>query len=121
MDRVFVQDLEIETIVGINSWERETRQKILLNLEMNVDVARAALTDSIDDTLNYKAVVKRLIQFVEGSSFQLVETLAERCADIVLEEFEVQWLKLRLDKPGALTGTKSVGVIIERGRRLDDA
>lgn len=119
MDRVFINDLEIETIVGIYDWERQTRQKILLNLEMAADARHAALTDSIDDTLNYKAVAKRLIGFVETSSFQLVETLAQRCAEIVLAEFDVAWLRLRLDKPGAVTGSKSVGVIIERGRRPD--
>lgn len=116
MDRVFINDLEIETVVGIYDWEREIRQKIILNLEMAADARRAALTDSIDDTLNYKAVAKRLIGFVEASSFQLVETLAQRCAEIVLDEFDVAWLRLRLDKPGAVRGSKSVGVIIERGR-----
>jgi len=117
MDRVFIEDLEVETVVGVYDWEREIRQKVVLNLEMAADVARAAQTDSIDDTLNYKAVAKRLSAFIGASEFYLVETLAERCADIVLEEFDVPWLKLRLDKPGAVTGSKSVGVMIERGRR----
>lgn len=117
MDRVFIQDLEIETVVGIYDWEREIRQKIVLNLEMTADVAAAAQTDSIEDTLNYKAVAKRLMEFVGQSTFYLVETLAERCAGIVIDEFDVQWLKLRLDKPGAVTGSRSVGVMIERGRK----
>jgi len=117
MDRVFIEDLEVETVVGIYDWEREIRQKVVLNLEMAADVARAAQTDSIDDTLNYKAVAKRLSAFIGASEFYLVETLAERCAGIVLDEFDVPWLKLRLDKPGAVTGSKSVGVMIERGRR----
>jgi len=117
MDRIFIQDLEVETVVGVFDWEREIRQKVVLNLEMSADIARAARTDSIEDTLNYKAVAKRLIAFVGGSEFYLVETLAERCAEIVLNEFNVDWLTLRLDKPGAVTGSKSVGVMIERGRR----
>ena len=117
MDRVFIEDLEVETVVGVFDWEREIRQKVVLNIEMSVDIARAARTDSIDDTLNYKAVAKRLSAFVGDSSFYLVETLAERCAEIVLEEFDVDWLELRLDKPGAVTGSKSVGVMIERGRK----
>ena len=117
MDRVFIQDLEIETVVGIYDWEREIRQKIVLNIEMSADIARAAATDRIDDTLNYKAVAKRMIQFVGQAEFFLVETLAEKCAAIILEEFGVDWVKLRLDKPGAVTGSRSVGVMIERGNR----
>lgn len=115
MDRVFIQDLEIETVVGIYDWEREIRQKVVLNVEMSADIAKAAKTDHIDDTLDYKAVSKRLIQFVGQAEFFLVETLAERCATIVLEEFGVAWVQLRLDKPGAVTGSRSVGVMIERG------
>ena len=117
MDRVFIQDLEIETVVGIYDWEREIRQKIVLNIEMSANIARAAATDHIDDTLNYKAVAKRMIQFVGQAEFFLVETLAEKCAAIILEEFGVDWVKLRLDKPGAVTGSRSVGVMIERGNR----
>lgn len=119
MDRIFIEDLEVETVVGVFDWEREIRQKVVLNLEMSADIARAAQTDSIDDTLNYKAVAKRLSAFVGASEFYLVETLAERCAEIVLSEFGVDWLTLRLDKPGAVTGSKSVGVMIERGRKPD--
>ena len=117
MDRVFIQDLEIETVVGIYDWEREIRQKVVLNIEMSADIARAALSDSIDDTLDYKAVSKRMIGFVGASTFHLVETLAERCAGIILDEFGVDWVKMRVDKPGAVTGSKSVGVMIERGRK----
>lgn len=117
MDRVFIQDLEVETVVGIYDWEREIRQKVVLNLEMAADNQRAATTDAIEDALDYKAVSKRLISFVGAAEFFLVETLAERCAEIVRNEFDVPWLTLRLDKPGAVTGSKSVGVMIERGRR----
>jgi dihydroneopterin aldolase len=117
MDIVFINDLDIETIIGIYDWERKIRQVVRLNLEMNTDVRRAAASDRIDDALDYKSVAKRLIGFVGESDFQLVETLAERCADIVLDEFPVDWLRLRVDKPGAVRGSKSVGIIIERGRR----
>ena len=116
MDIVFIKDLEIETVIGIYDWERKIRQTVGLNLEMGTDIRRAAATDRIEDTLDYKAVAKRLIGFVEKSEFGLVETLAERCAEIVLDEFPVTWLRLRLDKPGAVRGAKSVGIIIERGR-----
>ena len=117
MDIVFVQDLNIDTVIGIFDWERKIRQTVCLNLEMATDIRRAAATDNIADTLDYKAVSKRLIAFVETSEFGLVETLAERCAEIVLSEFPVPWLRLRLDKPGAVRGSKSVGIIIERGQR----
>jgi dihydroneopterin aldolase len=117
MDTVFINDLRIETIIGIYDWERKVRQTISLDLEMAADIGRAAATDAIDDTLNYKAVAKRLIAFVEGSDFQLVETLAEKVAAIVLSEFSVPWLKLTVHKPGAVRGSRDVGVVIERGQR----
>jgi dihydroneopterin aldolase len=117
MDIIFISDLRIETIVGIYDWERVTRQTVSLDLEMAADIRRAAATDRIEDTLNYKAVAKRLIEFVGASDFQLVETLAERIAAIVLEEFAVPWLRLRLHKPGAVRGSRDVGVLIERGVR----
>lgn len=117
MDIVFISDLDIETVIGIFDWEREIKQTVRLNIEMNADVRRAAMTDHIDDTLDYKSVAKRLIGFVEKSEFGLVETLAERCAEIILNEFPVDWIKLRLDKPGAVRGSRSVGILIERGRR----
>lgn len=113
-DKVFIEALEIETIIGIYDWERNQKQIISLDLEMNADIFRAALTDHIDDTLNYKKVAKRLIGFIEQSEFQLVETLAQRCAEIVLNEFPVTWLRLKVNKPGAVRGSRSVGVIIER-------
>ena len=117
MDIVFITDLDIETVIGIYDWEREIKQTVRLNIEMNADVARAALTDHIDDTLDYKAVAKRLIGFVEQSEFGLVETLAERCTEIILNEFPVQWVRFRLDKLGAVTGSRSVGIQVERGQK----
>ena len=115
MDTVFITDLRIETLIGIYDWERKIRQTISLDLEMGTDIRAAAATDAIEDTLNYKAVAKRLIAFVEASEFQLVETLAEKIADIVLTEFNVPWLRLTLHKPGAVRGSRDVGVIIQRG------
>ena len=117
MDIVFLRDLRIETVIGIYDWERHTRQTVILDLEMGTDVARAAASDDIEDALNYKAVAKRLIAFVGESEFMLVETLAERCAQIVREEFGVPWLRLSLNKVGAVSGARDVGVIIERGQR----
>ena len=117
MGIVFLRDLRVETIIGIFEWERTTRQVVGIDLEMAADIARAAATDSIDDALDYKAISKRLIDFVSGSSFQLVETLAEEIARIVREEFGVPWVKVTLSKPGAIRGARDVGIVIERGER----
>ena len=117
MDIVFIEDLRIETVIGIYDWERKIRQTIAIDLEMAFDNRKPASSDKIDDTLDYKAVSKRLITFVENSHFELVETLAERSAEIVMQEFNVPWLRLKLSKPGAVTGSKAVGVRIERGRK----
>lgn len=117
MDIVYIRDLKVATVIGIFDWERRIRQTVSLDLEMATDIRRAAASDHIDDALDYKAVGKRLIAFIEASEFQLVETLAERVADIVIGEFGVPWMKLRLSKPGALRGSQDVGIIIERGNR----
>ncbi|MEE8056722.1 MAG: dihydroneopterin aldolase [Pseudomonadales bacterium] len=117
MDIVYIRDLKIETVIGIYDWEREIKQTVSVDLEMAHDIRRAAATDNIEDTLNYKAVAKRLIAFISESEFLLVETMAERCAEIVRKEFAVPWLKLRLSKPGAVRGAQDVGVIIERGEK----
>ena len=117
MDIIFLRELTIETVIGIYDWEREIKQSVVFDLEMATDIKRSAKTDHIDDTLDYKAVAKRVISFVENSSFQLVETLAERVTEIVLNEFDIPWVKLTLNKAGAISGAKGVGVIIERGVR----
>jgi len=116
MDRVFVENLTVETVIGIFDWEREIRQAVSLDLEMEFDIRPAAASDAIEDTLDYKAVSKRLIHFVEQSEYQLVEALAEKCAAIILEEFPVNRLKLKLSKPGAVRGSSAVGVMIERSK-----
>jgi len=115
MDIIYLSDLKIETVIGVYDWEREIKQWVILDLEMGTDIRRAAETDNLDDTLNYKAVSKRVIDFVEQSEFELVETLAERVAMIIREEFSVPWLRLRLNKKGAVSAAVDVGVIIERG------
>lgn len=117
MDIIYLRDLRIDTVIGIYDWERRIKQTIILDLEMATDIRKAAQTDSIADTLNYKAVAKRLIDFVGNSNFQLVETLAERVAEVVLSEFHVPWLRLQVNKQGAVRGARDVGVIIERGMR----
>ena len=117
MDIVFIKELQIETVIGIYDWERKIRQTVSLDIEMATDIRAAAKSDDIDDTLSYKSVAKRLIDFVEQSEFELVEALAEEICRIVRDEFGVLWLRLTLHKPGAVRGSKSVGVIIERGEK----
>jgi len=115
MDRILIEGLEVRTVIGIYDWEREIRQTVRLDMEMAWDVSRAGANDDIADTLDYKAVSKRLIAFVEGSSFGLIEALAEACARIVLDEFHVPWMRLKMSKPGAVRGSENVAVLIERG------
>jgi dihydroneopterin aldolase len=115
MDKIFLEELKIDTIIGIWDWERKIRQTVIIDLEMSADIAKAAATDSVEDTLNYKSVAKRVQGFVRDSSFQLVETLAERIAGIIRDEFDVAWVKVRVHKPGAIRGSKDVGIEIERG------
>ena len=117
MDIIYLKDLRIDTIIGIYNWERCTRQTVILDVEMGTDISRAAMSDSIEHTLDYKAVAKRLISFVGESEFELVETLAERVAEIILNEFMVSWVRLSINKQGAVRGVRDVGVIIERGKK----
>lgn len=117
MDIVYLRDLRIPAVIGVFEWERRVRQIIAIDLDMAFDVACAARTDALADALDYKAVAKRLIGFVEESRFQLVETLAERIAELVRQEFRVGWVRVRINKTGAVRGARDVGVIIERGRR----
>ena len=117
MDVIFIHDLRIETMIGVHEWERRIRQTVTLDLEMATDAARAAGSDRIGDVLDYDAVAERLIGFVSGSEFRLVETLADRVAALVQEEFAVPWVRLRLRKKYALRGSTDVGVVVERGER----
>jgi dihydroneopterin aldolase len=117
MDIVFLRGLRVDTVIGIYDWERQIKQTVILDLEMATDVCKAAATDDIKDTLDYKAVAKRVESFIKESKFQLVETMAERCAQIIRDEFGVPWLRLTLNKIGAIGSADDVGVIIERGSR----
>ncbi len=119
MDIVFLHEMKVDTVIGIWEWERKIRQTVVIDLELAADIRKAAASDSIDDALNYKSVAKRLQQFVADAEFQLVETLAENIAAIVIDEFGVSWVRVKLNKPGAIRGTRDVGVVIERGKRTD--
>ncbi len=114
MDKIFIHALKTETIVGIFDWERQVKQTVVMDIEFSADIGKAARSDSIDDTLNYKGVAKRVLAFVDESRFHLVETLAERVAMLILEEFGVSWVSITLSKPGAIRGSRDVGVMLER-------
>ena len=115
-DTIFLNGLEVECIIGFIDWERRIKQKVLIDFELPVDCTRAAVDDDVADTLYYKSVSKRIIAFVEASEFKLVETMAERLATLVIAEFDVAWIRLRINKPGAIRGSRDVGVAIERHR-----
>lgn len=114
MDVIFLTGLTTECIIGIWDWERRVKQKVVIDLEMGADIRKAAASDAIGDTLDYKKVSKRLLQFVSDSEFQLVETLTERIAEIVVTEFGVPWVRVKLNKQGAIRGSRDVGILIER-------
>lgn len=115
-DTIFLRGLEVECIIGFIEWERRIKQKVLIDFELPCDCARAAASDEVEDTLDYKKVSKRIIGFVSESQFKLVETMAHRIAMLVIEEFGVAWIRLSINKPGAIRGSKDVGVSIERRR-----
>jgi len=117
MDIIYVRNLKIDCVIGAFDWERRIRQTVAIDLDLAADVARAARSDRLADTIDYKAIAKRLIDFVGTSEFELVETLAERIAEIVRQEFAVAWVRVRINKKGALRHATDVGVIIERGHK----
>ena len=115
MDIVYIKALQVETVIGIYDWEREIRQRVVLDLDMGTDIRQAALTEDIESTLNYKSVSDRLVEFVSASEFLLVETMVEEIAALVMQEFSVPWLRLKVGKPDAIAAAEDVGVVIERG------
>ena len=117
MDIVYIDGLRADAIIGVYDWERSIRQQLVLDLELAADTRRAASGDRIEDAVDYAAISARLIACIESSEFQLIETLAEQLAAILLEEFAIPWLRLRLAKPGAVAQARAVGVVIERGER----
>ena len=117
MDKIVLRELRVDTVVGIWDWERVVPQTVSIDLEMAVDVRRAASQDGIEATLDYKGVSHRISTFVSESRFNLIETMAERIAEIITEEFHVPWVKVAVHKPWAIRGSRDVGVVIERGER----
>ena len=117
MDIIFLHNLKVDAVIGIWEWERKISQTVEIDLDMAADIRKAAESDDVEDTLNYKLVAKRLQAFIGESEFQLVETLAERIAGIITGEFGVPWVRVRVNKPGAIRGARDVGVVIERGEK----
>ena len=116
MDTIFITGLKIEATIGIWDWERKIKQTVVIDLEMGTDIRAATASDNIEDALNYKLVSKRVQQFVTDSSFMLVEALAGKIAELILGEFDVPWVNVKVSKPGALRGAGNVGVSIRRIR-----
>jgi 7,8-dihydroneopterin aldolase/epimerase/oxygenase len=114
MDKIFLSALSVECVVGIWEWERRVKQTVIIDIEMAADIRKAASSDKIEDTIDYKKVSKRLLAFVGESQYQLVETLTERIAQVIITEFGVTWVKVRVNKRGALRGARDVGIEIER-------
>lgn len=115
MDIVYIRELRADTVIGVYERERSIRQTVVVDLEMASDNRGAAATDHLTEAVDYGAIADRVTAFIEHSEFQLVETLAERLTELVIAEFSVPWLRLRLSKPGAVGNAKDVGVVIERG------
>ncbi len=113
---MYLHGLKVECVIGVWEWERRIKQTVTIDLDMAADIRQAAASDRLEDTLNYKAVAKRLTQFVGDSEFQLVETLAEQIAALLRAEFSISWCRVRINKRGAVRGASDVGVIIERGQ-----
>lgn len=117
MDKVFLKGLHTTPVIGIYDWEREIRQDVYIDLVMATDIVKAASTDDIQYALNYKSISDRVVEFANDSSFGLIETLAEKVAAIVREEFDVSWVSVTVHKPGAIDIANDLGVSIERGHR----
>ena len=115
-DRIFLRGLTAECVIGFIDWERRVKQTVVVDLELPVDCRHAAVSDDVTDTVDYKKVSKRVLAFIEASEFKLVETLAQRLALLILEEFAIEWIRLSINKPGAIRNSRDVGVSIERSR-----
>ena len=115
-DRIFLRGLTAECIIGFIDWERRVKQSVVVDLELPVDCGRASISDDVADTIDYKAVAKRTLAFIEASEFKLVESLAHRLALLLLEEFGLEWVRISLNKPGAIRNSRDVGVLLERTR-----
>jgi 7,8-dihydroneopterin aldolase/epimerase/oxygenase len=118
MDIVFINDLEVKTVIGVYDWERKIRQRLVFNIELGCDLRLAGETDDLMDTFDYYEISKAIYAFTEESEFQLIEVLAESVSKMVMNKYGIKWISLSLQKPDAVDSCKSVGVKIERGKRF---
>lgn len=116
MDIIYLTDLRIDTVIGVYDWERKIKQTLIFDLEIGTDIRKAGATDELEYTVDYAAVAERLVEYVEASSFKLIESVAEGIADIILNEFDAPWMRLKINKKGAVPIVRDIGVIIERSR-----
>ncbi|HTT04583.1 MAG TPA: dihydroneopterin aldolase [Steroidobacteraceae bacterium] len=115
-DRILLEGLTTECIIGFIDWERRVPQTVVIDLEVPCDCARAAVSDDVADTVDYKKLAKRVLGWVQASQFQLIETLAHRLALLLLQEFALDWIRIRIGKPGAIRHSRDVAVCVERTR-----
>ncbi|NRB69732.1 MAG: dihydroneopterin aldolase [Vibrio sp.] len=115
MDKVFIEQLEVITTIGVYDWEQEIKQKLVLDIEMAHDNQPAGKSDDVADALDYAQVSSAVLSYIESGRFLLVERVAEEAAQLIMTQFSVPWVKIRLTKPGAVPQASGVGVIIERG------
>lgn len=117
MDMIFIHGLQCECVIGVWAWEKKIIQTLVLDIDLAADIPGAAKSDKLQDTLDYKKISDRVMQYAKDNRFDLIETLIERLADVILTEFDVPWVRIRLDKGGVVKKVKHVGVMIERGTR----
>ncbi len=117
MDIVYLHNLKVDTVIGVWEWERRIRQTLIFDIDLGTDVSRAGESDAIEDTVDYKAVSDRVMSFARGSEFRLIEALATHLAKIILDEFDVRWVRIRINKQGVVRHVRDIGVVIERGER----
>ena len=115
MDTVFIEQLEIQTLIGVFDWERTAKRSLFLDIELGWDFSKASKSDDVKDTLDYAAVCESVTQFADTCEFLLLEALIEAIADKIINDFSVPWLKITMHKPGIIANAKNVGVQIERG------
>lgn len=114
-DRVLIESLTVYTTIGVYDWEKNIKQKLVLDLEMAWDNKPAGNSDNVEFCLDYFVVSQSITSFIEANKFELIETVAERVAQLVIEQFSVQWLKIKVSKPDAIANAGNVAVVIERG------
>jgi len=117
LDIIYIHGIECECVIGVWKWEKAITQKLYIDLDLATDITKSAATDDLNDTLNYKHIADRVVEYAKENQFDLIETLIERLSEVILNEFDVSWLRMKLDKGGVVKNVKNVGIIIERGSK----